>query len=397
MNVADDAVVDRLSAKERASLDQFRISTADLSPPSREDWYLLKWLRARKFDTNDARKMLVEHIAWRKKHEVDTILEDYQAPTVLLKYFPGGLLDCSPDRRPVLIAPAGQADFKGMLEAASRTDLLRHCIYLLETQEELKRQLTLQTGGRRIETMHVVADMDGFSFWQLSSLEVVSALTEVVQMYEANYPEILEEAFIVNAPALFPMLWNIIKPLLTQRTMSKIHIFGRDGWQKLLRSRMNVERLPVQWGGDLTGPDGDERCRHLICPGGTVPDKYRRKWSEAAGAKSHTVGAGSSWTLPVHVARAGSELRWDFCTSSGDLNFAVRFRPPDGAKDADKPRDLLAPRKVPFMRHEPHSGSLCCREPGTYELVFDNSYSWLTRKEVSYSVQLLPPPTGSES
>ncbi|KAL1425946.1 hypothetical protein MTO96_018657 [Rhipicephalus appendiculatus] len=131
MSAAEDdaaAAVDRLSAKEQAALDQFRISTADLSIPSREDW---------KFDTKEARKMLVEHIAWRKKNEVDSILEDYQPP-----------------------------------------------------QEELKRNLTLQNGGRRIETMHVVADMEGFSFWQLSSLEVVSTLTDVVRMYEDNFPEI---------------------------------------------------------------------------------------------------------------------------------------------------------------------------------------------------------------
>ncbi|KAL3242079.1 hypothetical protein MRX96_047817 [Rhipicephalus microplus] len=188
----------------------FRISTADISVPSREDWYLLKWLR-------------------------------------------------------------------GMLEAVSRTDLLRHCIYLLESQEELKRNLTLQ-----------------------------------------------------------------------------------------------------------------------ICPGGVIPDKYRRKWSEAVGAESHTIGAGSSWTLPVSVARAGSELRWDFCTSSGDLKFTVRFRSNNGARNADESRDLVLPTMVPCSRHEPHSGSLHCQEPGTYELVFDNSHSWLTRKEVSYSVKLLSPPTGTD-
>ncbi|XP_037520884.1 SEC14-like protein 2 [Rhipicephalus sanguineus] len=398
--VEDDAaaVADRLTAKEQAALDQFRISTADLSLPSREDWYLVKWLRARKFDTKAARKMVVEHIAWRKKNEVDSILEDYQPPKVLLEYFPGGFVDCSTDGRPVLIVPVGQADFKGMLEAASRADLLRHCTYLLESQEELKRNLTLQNGGPRIETMHVVADMEGFSFWQLSSLEVVSALTDVVRMYEDNFPEILEQAYLVNAPSLFPLLWNIIKPLLTQRTMSKVHIFGKGGWQELLTSRMNVQRLPVQWGGKLTGPDGDERCRNLICPGGTIPDKYRRKRSEAAGAESHTVGAGSSWTLPVSVARAGSELRWDFCTSSGDLKFAVRFRPNDGgAGDVDESRDLVPRTMVPCSRREPHSGSVHCHEPGTYELVFDNSYSWLTRKEVSSSVKLLPPPTRSET
>ncbi|KAH7947144.1 hypothetical protein HPB52_007748 [Rhipicephalus sanguineus] len=285
--VEDDAaaVADRLTAKEQAALDQ--------------------------------------HIAWRKKNEVDSILEDYQPPKVLLEYFPGGFVDCSTDGRPVLIVPVGQADFK-----------------------------------------------------------VVSALTDVVRMYEDNFPEILEQAYLVNG-----------------------------GWQELLTSRMNVQRLPVQWGGKLTGPDGDERCRNLathvsnkrglrtqICPGGTIPDKYRRKRSEAAGAESHTVGAGSSWTLPVSVARAGSELRWDFCTSSGDLKFAVRFRPNDGgAGDVDESRDLVPRTMVPCSRREPHSGSVHCHEPGTYELVFDNSYSWLTRKEVSSSVKLLPPPTRSET
>ncbi|KAH6927615.1 hypothetical protein HPB50_006166 [Hyalomma asiaticum] len=323
--------MDRLSAKERATLDQ--------------------------------------HIAWRKKHEVDSILNDYQPPKVFLEYFPGGFVDCSPDGRPVLIVPVGQADFKGLLEAASRADLLRHCIYLLESQEELKRKLTEQNGGPRIQTMHVVADMEGFSFWQLSSLEVVSALTEVVRMYEDNFPEILEEAYVVNG-----------------------------GWQEVLTSRMNIERLPEQWGGKMTGPNGDGRCKNLvtICPGGPIPDNYKRKWSEGADAQSHTIGAGSSWTLPVSVARAGSELRWDFCTSSGDLKFAVRFRASGDTKDTDEPSDLVPPTVVPFSRHEPHSGSLCCQEPGTYELVFDNSDSWLTRKEVSYSVKLVPPPTGSE-
>ncbi|KAL1425943.1 hypothetical protein MTO96_018654 [Rhipicephalus appendiculatus] len=61
--------------------------------------------------------------------------------------------------------------------------------------------------------------------------------------------------------------------------------------------------------------------------------------------------------------------------------------------DVNESRDRGAfPRRFRVLGHEPHSGSLRCQEPGTYELVFDNSYSWLTRKEVSYSVKLLPPP-----
>ncbi|KAL3204577.1 hypothetical protein MRX96_011576 [Rhipicephalus microplus] len=159
--------------------------------------------------------------------------------------------------------------------------------------------------------------------------------------------------------ACFPMLWNIVKPLLSPRTISKVNIFGKDGWKDVLAARFDVERLPAHWGGRLRGPDGDGRCTHLICPGGPVPEKYRRKWCGTEGTHSCTVGAGCCWSLPVSVDHAGSELRWKFNTASGDVAFSVRFRP---------------------FRHTTDD-----------ELVFDNSFSWLTRKELSYSVELLPP------
>nr|XP_037280614.1 SEC14-like protein 2 [Rhipicephalus microplus] len=361
MNAENAAAAEQLSACERAALDQFRAAVADLSPPCREDWYLLKWLRARKFDLDDAMKMLREHIAWRKKYQVDTFLDDYKVPEA------------------------------GLLEAASRSDFIRHLIYILETQEELKRRISLQNGGRRVETMYVVIDMEGFSFWQLSSIEVVSTITEAVRIYEANYPEILEVAYVINAPSLFPMLWNIVKPLLSPRTISKVNIFGKDGWKDVLAARFDVESLPAHWGGRLRGPDGDARCRHLICPGGPVPEKYRRKWCGTEGTRSCTVGAGCCWSLPVSVDHAGSELRWKFNTASGDVAFSVRFRPFRNTADGEKEtRDLVVAKRLPSSNSEPHRGRLCCNEPGTYELVFDNSFSWLTRKELSYSVELLP-------
>ncbi|XP_075751249.1 SEC14-like protein 4 isoform X2 [Rhipicephalus microplus] len=370
----------------------FRAAVADLSPPCREDWYLLKWLRARKFDLDDATKMLREHIAWRKKYQVDTFLDDYKVPELFRNHCPGGFVDCAPGGQPVYISPTGNADIKGLLEAASRSDFIRHLIYILETQEELKRRISLQNGGRRVETMYVVVDMEGFSFWQLSSIEVVSTITEAVRIYEANYPEILEVAYVINAPSLFPMLWNIVKPLLSPRTISKVNIFGKDGWKDVLAARFDVERLPAHWGGRLRGPDGDGRCTHLICPGGPVPEKYRRKWCGTEGTRTCTVGAGCCWSLPVSVDHAGSELRWNFNTASGDVAFSVRFRPFRNTADGEKEtRDLVVAKRLSSSNSEPHRGSLCCNEPGTYELVFDNSFSWLTRKKLSYSVELLPP------
>jgi hypothetical protein len=37
-----------------------------------------------------AREMLSQSLMWRKKHQVDRILSEYQTPQVVKDYFPGG-------------------------------------------------------------------------------------------------------------------------------------------------------------------------------------------------------------------------------------------------------------------------------------------------------------------
>lgn len=37
-----------------------------------------------------AREMLSQSLMWRKKHQVDKILSEYQTPQVVKDYFPGG-------------------------------------------------------------------------------------------------------------------------------------------------------------------------------------------------------------------------------------------------------------------------------------------------------------------
>lgn len=39
-----------------------------------------------------------------------------------------------------------------------------------------------------------------------------------------NYPEALGHICIINAPAVFRMLWNLVKGVLDTRTQSKIEV-----------------------------------------------------------------------------------------------------------------------------------------------------------------------------
>lgn len=54
------------------------------------DSTLLRFLRARDFNLEKARDLLAHSLIWRKKHNVDQILMEYQMPQVIAEYFPGG-------------------------------------------------------------------------------------------------------------------------------------------------------------------------------------------------------------------------------------------------------------------------------------------------------------------
>jgi len=51
---------------------------------------LLRFLRAADFNIEKAREMLSASLTWRKKHQVDKLLSEYEIPEVVKTYFPGG-------------------------------------------------------------------------------------------------------------------------------------------------------------------------------------------------------------------------------------------------------------------------------------------------------------------
>ena len=53
------------------------------------------------------------------------------------------------------------------------------------------------------------------------------------------------------APAVFTMVWAVVRPMLTARSLSKIHIFGtkREQWRKKLLQYIDPENLPASYGG----------------------------------------------------------------------------------------------------------------------------------------------------
>ncbi|XP_077488924.1 SEC14-like protein 2 isoform X2 [Amblyomma americanum] len=383
-----------LSPAQQTALDRFRKRVSDVSKPDNSDHYLLRWLRAREFDEVKAERMLRQSLTWRKKIGADTILTDYQPSEVLQNHFPGGLLDCSPEGHCCYLLPIGSIDIKGFLEVVSVDEIKKQLTFIFESITDRNKRNSAQR-QKVIETIFLIADFEHFSLRQLYSWQVINLLTDLIKIYEDNYPEILEKAYVINAPRFFPVLWKLLCPFLSQRTVDKVAIYGIDGWRNSIFERLDPAGVPQHWGGSMVGPDGDPRCRHLICPGGEVPPSYRealakRRLSSETGATVRQIDRRGRWELPVQVMRRGEQLSWSFQTAVGDLAFGVRYEPPCGGDNAIG-EYLIETQRVPSCSLIPERGRLVCDRPGTYVLEFDNSYSWVNSKKLAYTVELLAP------
>lgn len=363
------------SEHQQAALSQFRQAVADVKSPSHTDAFLLRWLRARDFDVAKAERMYRNDIEWRRRNGVDDMLLSYEIPEIVKENFPGAILHPCKDGRPMWLIPAGM-DMKAFVAALTPAVVQRHCVYLLEYMEFLKRSSKKEV-DQELENQYLVIDLDKFGLRQVYSWQAIKAITDMLKMMEDHFPECLEKCICINAPSFFPVLWKLVRPFLTQRTADKVNVYSKDGWKNALLDIMDAEQLPAHWGGNMVGPDNDPRCRHKVNHGGRFEEVAPSSVFKEEGVQLKNIGRRDRWELPVSVSEPGVQISWRFQTASGDLSFGVRTEAGD---------TLVPLRRFESCSHEPQEGYWQCDTPGTYILEFDNSFSWLNGKKLAYVV-----------
>jgi len=74
-----------------------------------DDYYLLRFLRARKFDIDKAKLMFNNFINWRRENDVDNVIESYKFEEHhdVLQVYPHGYHKTDKKGRPIYIDRAG--------------------------------------------------------------------------------------------------------------------------------------------------------------------------------------------------------------------------------------------------------------------------------------------------
>ncbi|XP_027980493.1 SEC14-like protein 4 [Eumetopias jubatus] len=382
-----------LNPQQQEALARFWDNLQDLLPalPNADEYFLLRCLRAQKFDLQKSEDML------RKQQDLDNILS-WQPSEVIRLYDSGGLSGYDYEDCPVWFDIIGTLEPKGLLLSPSKQELIRKRIRVCELLLQ-ECELQSQKLGRKIETVLMVFDMEGLSLkhpWK-PAVEVYQPFFAIL---EANYPEMLKNLsfeFHVSAPKLFPVAFNLVKLFMSEETQRKIVILGGN-WKQELPKFISPDQLPVEFGGTMTDPDGNPKCLTKIKYGGNVPKSYYlRNQVRMNYEHTVTVARGSLMQVENEILFLGCVLQWQFASEGADIGFGVFLKT---TKMSERQRAGEMVEVLPIQRYKAHvvpeDGSLTCLKAGVYVLRFDNTYSLMYTKKVSYTVEVLLPDKASE-
>jgi len=211
---------------------------------------MLRFLRARKFNVEAAKKMFVDCEAWRKQFGggVDELVKTfkYTEKPEMFKYYPQYYHKTDKDGRPVYIEELGKIDLRAMHEISTDQRMLQNLVVEYEKLAIERLPACSRKAGYLLETCCTIMDAKGVGVTSIPS--VYGFIGQASAISQNYYPERLGKLYVINAPWGFSSVFSVIKRFLDPVTVAKIHVLG-SGYETELLKQVPPENLPKQFGG----------------------------------------------------------------------------------------------------------------------------------------------------
>jgi hypothetical protein len=79
----------------------------------------------------------------------------------------------------------------------------------------------------------------------------VADVKELLTILQHHFPERLEQALLVNVPALFYAAWKVLSPFVNEKTQSKVVFVDDAQKDTILRRYMSDDIRPTRYGGQF--------------------------------------------------------------------------------------------------------------------------------------------------
>lgn len=241
--------------EEERAVKEFRqaLIEKDLLPARHDDYYTMRrFLKARGFNIDKAIQMWSEMLQWRADFHTDSILHDFMFDELqeVLNYYPHGYHGVDKEGRPVYIERLGKVDPHKLLSVTTVERFLKYHVQVLERVFLEKYPACSVAAKRHVDTMTTILDVHGVNWISVGKL-AHDVVIHISKIDSNNYPEILNQMFIVNAGNGFRLLWNTLKGFIDPRTSAKIQVLGNT-YQNTLLECIDASQLPDFLGGSCT-------------------------------------------------------------------------------------------------------------------------------------------------
>lgn len=191
------------------------------------------------------------------------------------------------------------------------------------------------------------------------------------------FPDVAQKIYIINAPSLFASAYNLVKPVIGEKTRQKIQILNSN-YREHLCDELGAEHLYSHWGGTKVAIRGSKTTgkfldrvflitsvsvvlSRLFSGGlrmGGIPPEHLRyiplnnsEHIDDLLLTKVNVPARSKRQIEVECKQDGQLLRW-FFHSSSDIEFSVFYK-------EEKEMRLVVPKFRLHTDYVPEVNSFC--------------------------------------
>lgn len=359
---------------EKKAMAEFR-ERSKRCTPAHTDYYISRYLVARKWDMKKSVDLFDESMNWRDQNKVDDILETFPDNywyKQLLEYWPTSISIDKPhltkDGCPVMYERIGMVGPK-MCDLIPRETLFKHHLYNIEIMERYNNDVAEKNGFSPGTIL--IEDLDHLNHSHLYA-KVTGLIQEISASDEAHNPESIRKVYIVNPPTIFGLVWGIMKPFIEERTLQKFSFGSTKDFALEWDAIIGKENLPKFLGGSMDwDPPTGGACKHMVPPDLVKKEIPRRE------------------ELFVEItANKGQIIHWQVMCHK-DINLALFHKTGSSSKDRKAVPEWPNKKYEPDL--SPHHGWYTLPEEGTYILHIDNTDSWALSRKVKYFTYVKDP------